>query len=206
MKNLKTYIEVGANNGIFQSRSLKLSRSRKYDYRGILIEPNPISYEKCVKTRGGNDRTFIYNKALVPFDYPGSTITLRHSHHSAMDFVGVTTSSIRPSEKSTQVEVSTLQSILDELSIFHIDAFFLDVEGYEDEVLRGINFDKTTFSMIEVEIHPKLRGISTEQSIEDHTNFFLKHGYTLKGFDPKENRKLIFIPNPLILYFKKLSL
>jgi FkbM family methyltransferase len=190
MKNLKTYIEVGANNGRFQSRSLELSRME--DYRGILIEPNPEQHKACVKSRG-NDRTFIYNKALVSFDYPDSMITLRHStQNSSMDFVDGL--SLRPSEGSTQVEASTLQSILDELSIFHIDAFFLDVEGYEDEVLRGINFDKTTFSMIEVEIHPKLRGISTEQSIEDHTNFFLKRGYTLKEIDPTTKRKIIFHP------------
>ncbi len=56
----------------------------------------------------------------------------------------------------TTVEARTLQSILDEENSYNIDILFLDVEGFEIEVLKGINFKKCHIKAIQTEAHPTL--------------------------------------------------
>ena len=58
----------------------------------------------------------------------------------------------KPSKK---VLIRSLQSILDELNIHHINFFSLDTEGHELNVLNGIDFDKTTFDYLLIEIYTK---------------------------------------------------
>ena len=60
------YIECGANDGIFQSNTLKLEK--QYNWKGLLIEASPSGYEKCLINR--SKENIILNNALVSFDYP----------------------------------------------------------------------------------------------------------------------------------------
>ena len=48
---------------------------------------------------------------------------------------------------------TSLESILEQLDIFHVDFFVLDVEGGELEVLKSIDFDQVTFGVLCVENH-----------------------------------------------------
>ena len=152
----KIYIEAGANNGVDQSRSLAFMSQE--DYVGILIEPHPPTFAKCVHNRN-NGRTLFVNCALVSEDYKESTIGI-HTHQSWSLMNCVSDSIMRkesPEEYSTEtfsVPARTLQSILDELNITDVEYLFLDVEGYELEVLGGINH-KTTIKKLELEQHMK---------------------------------------------------
>ena len=185
---MKTYIEAGANDGFFQSRSLDLSTN--LEYQGILIEPSLVEYEKCVKLRG-NDRTHIYNKCLVPFSHKEKTIKLNHSACSpAMNSV-VPHGHLEYS-RTQEVEATTLQSILDELNVQHVDAFFLDVEGYEYQVLQGIDFSCTTFSMIEIELHAHLLKIKRSEEIEMHEQFLSQFGYQMTAKNNEVQPKIVF--------------
>lgn len=138
------FIEVGANDGYSQSNTYYLEKI--LGWRGILVEAIPGLYEKCIKER---KKATCYNFALVENDFA--------EHSVIMYFAGLMSSikdccvgsSYTPPHNSeasyaVSVPVRTLESILDEIIScpFEIDFFSLDVEGYELNVLRGIDLSK----------------------------------------------------------------
>ena len=152
----KIYIEAGANDGVSQSRSLEFVNNP--DYFGILIEPHPHAMSKCMEFRN-NGRTVFVHSALVSNDYGGDTIEMHP--HSQWNLMTCVSDSLmyksNPSDYSDEkfsVPANTLQAILDGLNVTDVEWFFLDVEGYELEVLRGID-EKTTIRRLETEQHLK---------------------------------------------------
>jgi len=63
---MKTYIEAGANDGLFQSRTLNFKDNP--EWRGILIEADETEYNSCIHHRS-NERTNIIHAALVSREY-----------------------------------------------------------------------------------------------------------------------------------------
>lgn len=191
MVDKKIYIEVGAHNGVFQSRSLQFADNK--NYTGILIEASPQEYQNCLKNRS-NERTHIYNKCLVPFGFEDDYILFNTSdHHSAMN--SVIAHKNLPYKNQIKVPAIPLQSILDELNITNVDYFFLDVEGYENQVLNGINFSKTTFSNIEIELHHKMLELSIKQEIDMHVRLLSQFGYSLISTNQEVQPKIVFQKN-----------
>lgn len=185
---MKFYIEAGANDGIFQSRSLHLYNNP--EYFGILIEPLPDVYNRCCANR--KNRTKLYNCALVDFDHKEKHIPINlHNQHSAMACINMASS-----EKylgPINVDARTLESILAENNIVEIEYFYLDVEGYEPNVLRGIDFSKRIFRYLEIECHYSLTGITEYEETLIHKNILEPHGYKLSSVDRTEGLpKLIF--------------
>jgi FkbM family methyltransferase len=192
MNKKKIYIEAGAHDGVFQSRSLQFKDND--EYFGLLIEPHFDTYQQCCHNRQ-NERCKIYNCALVSFSYKDENIKLGiHSSYTAMN------STIKaPNEKyidTVDVKARTLQSILDENDISFVEYFFLDAEGYEREILNGIDFKKISFNNIEVECHYPFLGLTQKDEIDQYISFFEKNNYKL--FDKILGDglpKLIFVPN-----------
>jgi len=169
------FIECGANDGISQSNTYKLENDK--NWRGILIEPSPTSYSSCVKNRSGDN--IILNCALVSDDYSFDTIR--------GDFDGNLMSSVygvrRNNSRLIEVKASTLTSILDGCDIDVIDFFSLDVEGYELEILKGLDFRKYKPIYILIEVYEK-----DKQKINE---FMLSKNYelicNLSGFNHSDN-------------------
>lgn len=175
MNSKKIYIEAGAHDGIFQSRSLQFKGNN--EYFGLLIEPHFETYEQCVINR--NDGLCkIYNAALVSFDFPDSEIELGiHSSYTAMNSI------IKPSTENynqiVKVPAKTLQFILNENNISIVENLYLDVEGYEKNVLDGIDFNKTKFNNIELECHYPFINLTMEEEINMYISFFNNINYKL---------------------------
>tara|TARA_Y100000385_G_scaffold154814_1_gene160539 strand:+ start:24259 stop:24834 length:576 start_codon:yes stop_codon:yes gene_type:complete len=175
---MKVYIEAGANNGIFQSRSL--GHVNDEEYFGILIEALPNVTEQCRRNRETKN-CIVINSALVSFDYPDDTVEINlHRRHTAM-------ASVRDLDKNEypnkiRVKAATLTDILTNLKIDKVDAFYLDVEGYELEVLKGIDFSKISVDKIEVEAHYNIKGINTtrDEAIKTHVDYLAPMGYNYK--------------------------
>lgn len=185
MNNKKIYIEAGAHNGIFQSRTLDLINND--EYFGILVEPVPSSYERCLQNRPNN--TKIYKCALVGFDHIGSTIEI-HPHFLHSSMTTLVKSSNQWYHEKRKVLARTLDSILEENNINDIEEFYLDVEGYELNVLKGIDFSKRKFNLIEIECHPNLINTSLKEEIDSYKKLLLPYGYKLikqdnDGFNPR---------------------
>jgi FkbM family methyltransferase len=154
------YLEAGANDGISQSNTYYFERYR--NWRGILIEPIPELAEKCKINRPGS---IVENCALVPFDFKEEFIEMRFC--GLMSLVKGAMKSeedelkhlekglaVQKNIKETyivKVRARTLTSVLEQYGINDIDLFSLDVEGYELNVLKGLDFKRCRPNFILVE-------------------------------------------------------
>jgi FkbM family methyltransferase len=142
------YVEAGANDGITQSNTMLLEK--EFGWKGLLIEPSIKAYNLCKQNRSSEN--IIINCALVSTD---DINTVKG------DFDGVLMASIngeRLSRTNVNIEVPayTLSQIVKENNIKEIDFMSLDVEGYEIEVLKGIDLSSNwapKIFLIEVYTH-----------------------------------------------------
>jgi FkbM family methyltransferase len=140
------YIECGANDGVTQSYSYELEQK---NWKGILVEPSINAFNKCVINR--SDKNIFINCALVSNDDTDNILG---------DFDGNLMSSVNgerlaSNSKLKEVSSRTITSILDEYKIKNIDLFSLDVEGYELEVLKGLDFAVYSPTYLLIEIYSK---------------------------------------------------
>lgn len=156
------FIEAGANNGYSQSNTYYLERFK--GWKGILIEPIPELFRECVKER---KKSKVFNCALVADDYEKDFVEI-HSASLMSVIDGVMDKAEQAAHlkkaagfernlnvKLIKVPARTLTSIIEECRIDRIDFLSLDVEGYEPEVLQGLNFDKLAPELILAESNRK---------------------------------------------------
>jgi FkbM family methyltransferase len=173
------FFEVGANDGLSQSNTAYLEKYQ--DWRGVLVEPLPIQYAKCVTNRPAST---VINAALVSSEFEAATIeiayanlmsTINDPEHNLLSIdghVAIGGRFLRKDEKSLlghkfTVPALTVSAILDQTGEPRIDLFSLDVEGYEREVLKGIDYSRhrPRYFLIEVRDKPSM------------DRFLAAHGY-----------------------------
>ena len=146
-KNNGFYIELGANDGLTQSNTAFFEKYR--GWKGILIEPSINKYMECKNNRSNNN--IVLNYACVSNDYKDEYIY--------GDFNGSLMSSIDGKRLNNnnlnKVNAITLEKILDNhLSNGQtIDLLSLDTEGYELNILKGLNLEKYRPKYMIIEIY-----------------------------------------------------
>ena len=157
------FIELGANDGLFQSNTAYLEK--KMEWSGILIEPSLKGYEKCKKNRLNS---VCLNYACVSNDYKDDYIEGDFKDNHPMGSIG----GIRLRKQNlVKVKAVTLEKILDEHCHTNIDFLSLDTEGYELEILKGLNLDKYRPKFMLIEIYNK--------DYKDIINFLILQNYKL---------------------------
>jgi FkbM family methyltransferase len=172
------FIEAGGNDGYSQSNTFYLEKT--LNWRGILIEGIPDLYNKCKAERR---RSTVYNCALVADDYTHPTVTMQYAH-----LMSVVDGALKTSDKqakhikdgvdvqhlagtySVDVPARTLTSVLaNAKNLPKIDFFSLDVEGYELNVLKGLDLNRfrPTYILVEANFFDE---------VNDHLQ---KNNYTL---------------------------
>jgi FkbM family methyltransferase len=146
------FIETGSCDGIFQSNTFYLET--ELNWSGLLIEPNPNYVKECIVNR---PKSKVYECALVSFDFKDDhTVLYSIASKGAMGTVEDRGMWINETETPVihqKISVRTLTSILDEIQPKEIDFFSLDVEGYEINVLQGLDFEKYKPKIIVIECH-----------------------------------------------------
>lgn len=139
------FIEAGANDGVNQSNTFFLERC--FGWKGVLVEAIPAAYEKCRIHRAG---CHVINKALVSRDFSESHVKLHFANLMSVvdgameaqeDYIklGLECQSL-PETYAVDVPAATLSDVLRSCRPHPpIDFMSLDVEGYELEVLNGID-------------------------------------------------------------------
>lgn len=157
------FIEVGAYNGLWCSNTKLLEEC--YGWKGILIEPCEKVYPTLCKNR---PLAQCFNCALGSFAEDNTYAYGDFQDSPMASFTG--RCSNKP--KDTKVLIRSLQSILDECNITHVNFFSLDTEGYELNILKGIDFDKITFDYILIEIY--------KDQYEEIVSLLKEKGYELE--------------------------
>ena len=139
------FVECGANDGLFMNNTSTLEFKR--GWTGLLVEPSPSAFAACIKNR---PNSIVLNYALVSKDYPFPSITGDFDGHPMSSVNGKRRFNSSPSDVT--VMATTLSKLLEICNITKIDLFSLDVEGYELEVLRGLDFNiwHPTYILLEV--------------------------------------------------------
>jgi FkbM family methyltransferase len=143
------FVEAGANDGYVQSNTYYLEKFKSW--KGILIEPIPELYELCVTER---PQAKVFNCALVPEGHLERTVHMTYAGlmslvagaqgSSEADRAHVEAGTMLGWDRNYEVDVTarTLTEVLDEAGPTEIDLLSLDVEGYEPDVLTGLDLDR----------------------------------------------------------------
>ena len=145
------FIEAGANNGIRQSNTLYFEKYK--GWTGLLIEAIPSLANECRQNR---KKCIVENCALVANEYPNEEIEIDYCNLMSTikggslgeewekDHIQNGTQYLKEDDQTYTISVKaqTLTEILDKHNIGHIDLFSLDVEGYESEVLKGLDLER----------------------------------------------------------------
>jgi len=156
------FIELGANDGKTQSNTLYFERYR--NWTGIMVEPTPHNFLKCISNRNIATKTFC--NACVSFGYKDKYVEIIYSNLMSTP-LGLE-SDINDPKAHTDLGTKfldkneikfnfgaiarTLNSIIKESNAPKvIDLLSLDVEGAELEVLKGIDFETYSFKYMCIE-------------------------------------------------------
>ena len=148
------FVEAGANDGVNFSNTYYLEKAR--GWTGVLVEGIPDLYRACIRHR---PRSRVFNCALVPPELEGEPITMHYSNlqsivSGSLPYEHVEAGLRSQGERTYDVTVPgrTLSSVLDEVRPARFDLLVLDVEGYEADVLRGLDLERHApgFALVEV--------------------------------------------------------
>jgi FkbM family methyltransferase len=148
------FFEVGANDGLTQSNTAYLERYQ--GWHGVLVEPLPMQFCKCLANRPAST---VINAALVASDFSDRTVEIAYANlmsvvddpsrnllsienHVATGRKFLMSDDLPLSGRRFIVPALTVSAILDRIGRNRVDFFSLDVEGYEFEVLKGIDFSR----------------------------------------------------------------
>jgi FkbM family methyltransferase len=136
-------VDVGAHHGVYAVILGKIIKERKG--RLIAIEPNPEAFEvlkENVRLNGLEGTCICEQIALM--DKPGL---------SGLKLFG-TESSVAKRGADVEIQVTTLENIMDKHGIERLDLLLIDVEGAELPVLKGFPWNRMRPEKIFCELHP----------------------------------------------------
>ena len=147
------FLEVGAYNGISESVSLRFEND--LNWRGLLIEPNPLHFKYLLKNRPKNiclnyiclSNQFIKEKLFIKNLNQMSYIVDENdrsyfNHYPLEKINNLAKETFSGNFEKLPCKVETIQNVCRKYEIREIDLAIIDVEGSEFELLEGINFDE----------------------------------------------------------------
>jgi FkbM family methyltransferase len=168
------FVEAGANDGFEQSNTYWLERF--HGWRGVLVEPVPEVYAEAVIER---PEAHVVNCALVPSGFAEPTVTIRAAGLMSIvagargsqaqddEWVAAGTTLKWGTPYDVTVPARTLTSVLEEAGAPRPDLLSLDVEGYEPEVLRGLDLERFGPRYLLVEAHDDASQTAVEDVLGD---------------------------------------
>lgn len=168
------FVEAGANDGFEQSNTYHLERFRHWT--GLLVEPTPHLFREASIERPGSR---VVRAALGGPDVAGTELTLQYgglmtvvsaskgSREGDAEYVADAFALGLETPRTFTAPAATLSSLLDEMDAPQIDLISLDVEGFEAEVLKGLDLERHAPRYLLVEQHDEAARAAVEQIVGD---------------------------------------
>jgi FkbM family methyltransferase len=162
------FLDVGANDYKFESNTYFLEK--ELGWSGIAIDALAQfapDYQRF-RPRTTFVTAFVSDKTgvSVPFFVPDGNTAVSSSDRAFANLAGATT-------RERQVTTTTLDAVLDERAIEHVDFMSMDIELSEPKALAGFAIERFRPAFVCVEAHPMVR-----QAILD---YFAAHRYVVVG-------------------------
>jgi FkbM family methyltransferase len=163
IKNLGTnkfFVEAGGSDPEDQSNTSFLEKN---GWRGLVVEPK-LNFNDMYKRYRPN--TILENYVLVSNDHVEDYIEGDFSHYMIGGVLNIHNKSWNPKP----YPAIQLSKLLNKHQITEVHFMCLDVEGYEEQVLKGIDFDEVMIHVLDVENH-KLLGVDQDFSFLENIGF-----------------------------------
>tara|TARA_Y100000741_G_C18223077_1_gene546734 strand:- start:500 stop:1252 length:753 start_codon:yes stop_codon:yes gene_type:complete len=160
LKTNGVFIEIGANDGKTGSFTYNLAR---YGWSGINIEPVTRIYNLCCENHKNHTNVKNLNIAIgssrgeIEIVDAGTLSTIDKDVIDVYSKTPQFASIFKKNNKIQKVKVDTLDNVLNDNNISSIDLLVLDVEGYEENVLKCFSIEKFNPIIFIIEIgdqHP----------------------------------------------------
>ena len=180
------FIQIGAKDGKRLDPIYKYVI--RYSWRGVLVEPVSIWFNKLLKTYKDYPKLKFKNVAICDEDGEKQFYKIR-SDNWYLRLIGGSLSSFsletilkhawRPGLRSnivkTTISCMSLESLIREYDIKKINLLVVDTEGYDFNILKQIDFVKIKPMSVFYE-HKHLSDIDKQKA----ESMFLEHGYQVK--------------------------
>ena len=165
------YLEIGACDGILYSNTKTLEEH--FNFKGILIEPQPFFFENLIKNRNLTNNK-LYNYAVSNSDDEYIDFIGHDAEGGILTDVNFTNSNLQP----YKVKNNKMKNIIKDSNFDYIDFMIIDVEGSEFSLLKSIDFNFPIFCII-----------IEAPSDQEKKNKIVGEYLTLKGFTFKERQR-----------------
>ena len=156
-------IVVGAHNGFWLENEVN-----KFKRKAILIEPVKYNFKQLKERFASKDNICFENIAISktnetkPFYYVRGSSVSKLKKHWASGIGSFSKEHILnhrtkrfliTSDDIEEINLSTIKfnDLLDKYTIKKLDKLIIDTEGYDDEIIRSIDFNKVDISEIQLE-------------------------------------------------------
>ncbi|MBW4666640.1 MAG: FkbM family methyltransferase [Cyanomargarita calcarea GSE-NOS-MK-12-04C] len=182
-----TFIQIGANDGISNDPFREFILRR--DMHGVLVEPLPFLFKK-LKNNYKSKHNLIFENCAV--SYNTSELEIYTLNEEFLNFIpdSESLSGLASFEKehilkhiglgnekfitNLKVPTKTIENIQSEYNFVSFDCLFMDIEGYESEIIDKIDFEKIQPKLIVYEfIHLGYKKIYIDKIL-------INKGYKLK--------------------------
>jgi len=153
------FIEAGGHD--FQDQSTSLYFELKYNWTGLLVEPNPVHYKKGLKT-----------KRRV---YSAETCFSFSKHPTIMQYDLYTESTKKKGDGVVKVQCLPLYSLLQAVGSPTVNYMSLDIEGGEFQVLQTIPWELVDIQAFSIESH--FLGVRSAGNLENVIDFMKDKHY-----------------------------
>ena len=173
-----TFVEVGAFDGWSWSHTLCLA---KLGWRGLYIEPVPGHALLCADCHKDHPNVTTICCACGAEEMSSRDLYIKDATSSLVlnavsDVFGLT------KDNKIEVSVRTLDSILQENKVKHIDVLVVDVEGFEIEVLKGFSIDKYPPRLAIIETHELSGKPFKDERGVNHISVFCDDYFSQNGY------------------------
>ncbi|WP_443937986.1 FkbM family methyltransferase [Pedobacter sp. MW01-1-1] len=150
------FVEIGAHDGIKYSNTYFFEKER--GWKGICIEANPKIYPSLVKNRNCYTLNTCISTTAKIEDFlclPGKLEMLSGltSQFSKSHLSRIEREMLKHNETSENlsIECLTFGEVIERFKVQHIDYLSIDTEGSELSILKSIDFNKISISVISAE-------------------------------------------------------